>query len=268
MKEKQQYTTEDTIPVVNNRWMWVRRFILCIILITLFMQSLAPIYFENDQDIFIANDISINKESQKSHIVLHTGFPPSENVSGLPIYSGKAAATAFSPNPASNSVKQIDMKHTLIIGGESWWDRLFPNRHVHLVSVQLPVAPLVKNANGTVEATLSICASKKQRFGLGRPQIPDMSSCVETALVKSDAEDAEDLFGVLEWTPEVTIVLQKSKLYWLVVQAPSNPFNWVNSEGGTNGYGTAFETEAGWEFKLDGEPIPSAMVMVEDHHKD
>ncbi|KAG2234436.1 hypothetical protein INT48_007184 [Thamnidium elegans] len=269
-KEKQPvalYTDQDTPPVASNRWMWVRRFILCIILITLFMQSLAPIYLDSDEDIFIANEVMLT-ETKKSHIVLHTGFPPTENVSGLTIYAGKAAATAFSPNPDSPNVKQIDMKHAFVDGGESWWDRWFPNRHVHLVSVQLPVVPVVKNGTGIVEATLSICASKKQRFGIGRPQVPDMNKCVETAALKSDAEESDDLFSVLEWLPEVTIVLQKSKLYWLVVQTPSEPFNWVNSEGGSNQYGTAFETENGWEFKLDGELIPSAMVMVEDHHKD
>ncbi|KAI7890612.1 uncharacterized protein EV154DRAFT_421746 [Mucor mucedo] len=201
---------------------------------------------------------------QKSHIVLHTGFPPAGNVSGLAITPGKAAATAFSPNPASSSVKHMDREHMTTTGGESWWDRLFPNRHVHLVNVQLPVTTVTNTT--VVEASLSVCGSKKQRFGLGRPQVPDMDACVETALVKSDREDEEDVFNVLEWTPEKTIVLQKSKLYWLVVQSPSVPFQWVNSELGINGYGTAVETEAGWEFKLEGEPIPSAMVVVEDHH--
>lgn len=270
--EKQQQQEEDNTPVVHNRWMWVRRFILCIILITLFMQSLAPIYF--DEEIFIADTVSEKTvvaldNKQKSHIVLHTGFPPLENISGLPIVPGKSAAAAFSPNPSSN-VKQIDLNHAKIEGGgESWWDRLFPNRHVHLVNVQLPVVPLSKsNTDGVVEATLSICASKKQRFGLGRPQIPDMKKCVETTLVKSEPLDEEESFGVLEWVPEVTIVLQKSKVYWLVVQTPSEPFNWVYSQSGTNSYGTAYETEVGWEFKLEGEPIPSAMIMVEDHHKE
>ncbi|GAA5808518.1 hypothetical protein MFLAVUS_001909 [Mucor flavus] len=273
-KEKQPvalYTDQETVSSSsNNRWMWVRRFIVCIILITLFMQSLAPIYLDSEQDIFIATDVD-QTETKKSHIVLHTGFPPTENVSGLSIFAGKAAATAFSPNPDSSAnTKRIDMKHAFVDGsGESWWDRWFPNRHVHLVSVQLPVVPLVKNGtSGIVEATLSICASKKQRFGIGRPQVPDMSKCVETAALKSDAEESDDPFSVLEWLPEVTIVLQKSKLYWLVVQTPSEPFKWVNSEGGSNQYGTAYETENGWEFKLDGELIPSAMVMVEYHHKD
>ncbi|CAO3653181.1 unnamed protein product [Mucor hiemalis] len=261
--EKHAEQEIDTTPV--NRWMWVRRFILCIILLTLFMQSLAPIYFE--EEIFIADTVSETSQ-QTSHIVLHTGFPPIENVSGLPIYAGKSAAAAFSPNPANNNVKQIDLNHATIEGGESWWDRLFPNRHVHLVNVQLPVLPITKNANGAVEATLSVCASKKQRFGLGRPQIPDMDKCVETTIVKTEALSDEEEFGVLEWVPEVTIVLQKSKLYWLVVQTPSEPFNWINSESGSNEYGTAYQTEAGWEFKLEGEPIPSAMIMVEDHHKD
>lgn len=260
----EQQQEMDTTPV--NRWMWVRRFILCIILLTLFMQSLAPIYFE--EEIFIADTVSETSQ-QTSHIVLHTGFPPIENVSGLPIYAGKAAAAAFSPNPANNNVKQIDLNHAIIEGGgESWWDRLFPNRHVHLVNVQLPVLPITKNVNGAVEATLSVCASKKQRFGLGRPQIPDMDKCVETTIVKTELTAEDDDFGVLEWVPEVTIVLQKSKLYWLVVQTPSEPFNWIYSESGSNDYGTAYQTEAGWEFKLDGEPIPSAMIMVEDHHKD
>lgn len=278
--EKMAMEEEQDQPVViQHRWMWVRRFIFCIIMITLFMQSLAPIYFENEEDIFIASSAPptsdeftalTNNNNNKAHIVLHTGFPPTEHLSGLPIYPGKAAATAFSPNPEGKNVKQIDMKHKTIEGGESWWDRLFPNRHVHLVSVQLPVMSINNKSNKVVEASLSICASKKQRFGLGRPQIPDMDNCIDTVVVHSDEEeDEEDNFGVLEWVPEVTIVLQKNKLYWLVVQTPSEvSFQWVYAQGGSNEYGTAYETEAGWEFKLDGEPIPSAMVMVEDHRKD
>lgn len=272
-KEKQAlalYTDEEveTVPVVQNRWMWVRRFMACIILITLFMQSLAPIYLDTEEEIFVVNSEKKETSSkEKSHIVLHTGFPPTENVSGLTIYAGKSAATAFSPNPDSPDVRQIGLEHAKIRSGESWWDRLFPNRHVHLVSVQLPVASIQRNGT-IVEATVSICASKKQSFGIGRPQVPDMEKCVETVGLKSDAEEADDLFSVLEWLPEVTIVLQKNKVYWLVVQTQNEPFKWVNAEAGLNRYGTAYETENGWEFKLDGEPIPSAMVMVENHHKD
>lgn len=255
---------QDDTPVVQDRWIWVRRFILCIILITLFMQSLAPMY-SGEEDIFIATDFTTQQQQDpSSHLVLHTGFPPSENVSGLPIYNGKSAATAFSPNP-SNS-KSLKYEAHIESSGESWWDRLFPNRHVHLINVQLPVIPL-DTKNNFVEATISICASKKEKFGLGRPQIPDMDNCVETALIKTDEIDVEDEFGVLEWVPEGTIVLQKSKLYWLVIQTQSDPFNWVYSEGGSNELGTAYETEVGWEFKLEGEPIPSAMIMVEDHRK-
>lgn len=260
MKEKQEITLDMPMqPQRQNRWKWVRRGILSVVIMGLVVHTFSPLCQQEDE-FFIQQE-----KQQKSHIVLHTGFPPAANVSGLTITSRKAAATAFSPNPASSSVKHISKEHmTLVRNGESWWDRLFPNRHVHLVNVQLPVTTLT--VNGTeVEATLSVCGSKKQHFGLGRPQVPDMDSCVETAVVKSDKEDEEDAFGVLEWIPEKTIVLQKSKLYWLVVQAPSNPFQWVNSELGINGYGTAVETEAGWEFKLEGEPIPSAMVVVEDH---
>jgi hypothetical protein len=255
--EEQILSEQDNTP---HRWMWVRRFILSIILVTLFMQTF---YFDKEeQDIFISTTAISSKSTNKPRIILHTGFPPPDNISGLSIVPGKAAATAFSPNPTS--FKEINMDHAAQ-NGESWWDRLFPSRHVHLVSVQLPVVSTNKTS---VQGTLSICASKRERFGLGKPQVPDLQKCVNTVSVTSDDIDQDDSFGVLEWNPEVTIVLKKSKMYWLVVQAESEPFSWVYAQGGSNQYGTAFETETGWEFKLEGEPIPSAMVMVEDHPKD
>jgi hypothetical protein len=254
---EEQLLQEDNTP--HHRWMWVRRFVLSIILVTLFMQTF---YFEKeDQDMFIST-AAVTKSNNKARIILHTGFPPPDNISGLSIVPGKAAATAFSPNPTS--FKEIKMDRATS-NGEGWWDRLFPNRHVHLVSVQLPV---VSTNHSVVQGTLSICASKRERFGLGKPQIPDLNKCVNTVSVKTDDVDPDDNFGVLEWNPEATIVLKKSKMYWLVVQADSEPFSWIYAQGGSNQYGTAFETEAGWEFKLEGEPIPSAMVMVEDHPKD
>ncbi|KAG2195592.1 hypothetical protein INT46_011838 [Mucor plumbeus] len=260
--EEQIYIEEDNTHR-RHRWMWVRRFILSIVLITCFMQSFHVVN-EDKQDIFISTTADITQDKKKSHIVLHTGFPPTQDISGLPIEYGKGAATAFSPNP-SNSRKQIDMKH-IQSNDEGWWDRIFPNRHVHLVSVQLPV---VGKKTNFVNATLSVCASKSSRFGLSRPQIPDLTKCVNSVSVQTQDVDEEDSFGVLEWVPNMTIVLKKSKIYWLVVQAPSeeSAFEWVYAEGGSNQYGTAYKTEVGWEFKLDGEPIPSAMLMVEDHIK-
>ncbi|CEP19664.1 hypothetical protein [Parasitella parasitica] len=261
--EEQIYMEEEDNAQHQHRWTWVRRFILSIILITCAMQSF---YYVNDdtQDIFTSTVTDITQNSKKSHIVLHTGFPPTQDISGLPIEYGKAAATAFSPNP-SNTKKQIDMKH-LRTNDESWWDRLFPNSHVHLVSVQMPV---VGKKTNSVNATLSICASKRSKFGPNSPQIPDLTKCVNSASVQTQDVDPEDLFGVLEWVPDTTIVLKKSKMYWLVVQAPSQDaaFEWVYAQGGSNHYGTAYETELGWEFKLEGEPIPSAMLMVDDHVK-
>ncbi|KAI8643383.1 hypothetical protein BD408DRAFT_414813 [Parasitella parasitica] len=261
--EEQIYMEEEDNAHHQHRWMWVRRFILSIILITCFMQSF---YYVNDdkQDIFISTTTDITQNSKNSHIVLHTGFPPTQDVSGLSVEYGKAAATAFSPNPSSTK-KHIDMKH-LQTSGESWWDRLFPNRHVHLVSVQLPV---VGKKTNFANATLSICASKRSKFGPNSHDIPDLTKCVNSVSVQTQDVDEEDLFGVLEWVPDMTIVLNKSKMYWLVVQAPSPDaaFEWVYAEGGSNQYGTAYETEIGWELKLEGEPIPSAMLMVEDHVK-
>lgn len=262
LNEKHNSIEEQIIFEQDNthhRWMWVRRFMLSVILVTLFMQAF---YFDEDQDIFISTAVMTTKESNKPRIILHTGFPPPDEVSGLSIVPGKAAATAFSPNP--DSFKEINMDHAVTQSGEGWWDRLFPNRHVHLVNVQLPV---VSNNHTAVQGTLSICASKRKRFGLNKPQVPDLTKCVNTVSVTSDDIVEEDNFGVLEWEPDVTIVLKKSKMYWLVVQADSEPFSWVYAQGGANQYGTAFETETGWEFKLEGEPIPSAMVMVEDHSK-
>ncbi|KAL9537933.1 hypothetical protein MBANPS3_011337 [Mucor bainieri] len=256
--EEQIYLEEEDAVQHQHRWMWVRRFILSIILITCCVQSFYHVS-QDKEDVLLTATTTLDSD-RKSHIVLHTGFPPTQEISGLLIENGKAAATAFSPNP-SNTNKQIDMKH-MKSNDESWWDRLFPNRHVHLVSVQLPV--IGENTN-FVNATLSVCASKRLRFGPNSPQVPDLSKCVKSASVQTQDVDEEDPFGVLEWTPDTTIVLTKAKMYWLVVQTPSAPFQWVYAEGGSNKYGTAYETEVGWEFKLEGQPIPSAMLIVEDH---
>ncbi|CAO3652520.1 unnamed protein product [Mucor fragilis] len=256
--EEQIYLEEEDTIQHQHRWMWVRRFILSIILITCCVQSFYHVN-QDKEDVFLTAATTLDSE-KKSHIVLHTGFPPTEEISGLLIENGKAAATAFSPNPG-NSNKQIAMKH-IKSNDESWWDRLFPNRHVHLVSAQLPV--IGENTN-FVNATLSVCASKRLRFGPNSPQVPDLSKCVKSVSVQTQDVDEQDPFGVLEWTPDTTIVLTKSKMYWLVVQTSSASFEWVYAEGGSNKYGTAYETQVGWEFKLEGQPIPSAMLMVEEH---
>ncbi|KAI8363921.1 hypothetical protein BD560DRAFT_403909 [Blakeslea trispora] len=207
-----------------------------------------------------------SNESTNPRIILHTGFPPIDNISGLPIQSDKAAAIAFSPNP--ENFKEISMSRSLhLAGGESWWDRIFPNRHVHLVSVQIPVAS--STTKNHIQGKLSICASKASNHA----QVPDTNKCVETVSINNNQDDdmsQDDMFGVLEWKPDEVVVLKKSKLYWLVVQSEnSQPFNWVYADtiSGSSQYGTAYETETGWQLKLEGEPVPSAVIMVADHAK-
>lgn len=245
MRLEEKYSIEEQLKKEEGsqqqRWKWVRRFIISVMLITLFSQC-----FHSNTT---TNNTIVTNMAQDKKVVLQTGFPPTEHVNGLPITVGKSAATAFSPNP-----EQIQAL------GESWWDRLFPHRHVHLNSVQIPVL-----ANQTLfTCQLSICESKKQKFGLGSP-IPDLGKCLDTVLIETDPLEEGDTFAVVEWVPKDTLVLKKSKMYWLVVETPAEEFMWVYAQEGANPHGTAYQTELGWEYKLEGEPIPSAMIIVEEH---
>ncbi|KAI8050127.1 uncharacterized protein B0P05DRAFT_563197 [Gilbertella persicaria] len=260
MKLDEKYTVEEQIKrqqTTSKRWKWVRRFTLFTFLVGLSIHTLYPVVQQDN--------VFITIQETKARVILHTGFPPVEHISGLSIQPGKAAATAFSPNPTN--FKEIGMDRSYHRTGESWWDRLFPNRHVHLVSVQIPVSSPTQH--NRIEGTLSICASKRHGM-FGNIQVPDLNKCVQTVSVNNHQDEVteDDLFGVLEWVPEEeVVVLKKSKLYWLVVQSDKEAFDWVYAEGGSNQYGTAYETEAGWELKLEGEPVPSAMIMVKDHSK-
>lgn len=245
MRLEEKYNIEEQLlkeeEDSQQRWKWVRRFIISILMVTLFAQCFPS-----------SPELSATTMTHDKKVVLQTGFPPTEHVNGLPITVGKSAATAFSPNP-----EQIQAK------GESWWDRLFPHRHVHLNSVQIPVL-----ANQTIfTCQLSICGSKKQKFGLGSP-VPDVNNCMETVLIETEPLEEGDTFAVVEWVPKETLVLKKSKMYWLVVETPAESFSWVYAQAGANPYGTAYQTELGWEYMLEGEPIPSAMIMVEEHKKE
>ncbi|KAI9483609.1 MAG: hypothetical protein EXX96DRAFT_149481 [Benjaminiella poitrasii] len=267
IKEQYILEEEDYCYVKSKRWMWVRRCIFSIFLLILMMQVTYVIHGRNI--ITLASTIVETEDQQNPRIVLLTGFPPTKDISGFTIGSGKAsAATAFSPNPTTSAESSSSGKVNIEManGGEGWWDRLFPNRHVHLTSVQIPIATKENRKTATIQGTLSICGSKKRSgYGLGRPQVPDLSNCLGTVSLQTENIEEGELFGVLEWVPDTAIVLKKSKLYWLVVQTQSEPFIWVYAQGGSNTYGTAHETENGWEFQLDDEPVPSAIIIVEDH---
>ncbi|OBZ88015.1 hypothetical protein A0J61_03931 [Choanephora cucurbitarum] len=267
MKLDEKYTVEEQIirqKTRKRRCKLFLRLLSSIGLLALFMHLAYPAITKQDEAQITT--FATTSSNANPRIILHTGFPPIENISGISIQSGKAAAIAFSPNP--ENFKEMSMGRSLhLTAGESWWDRLFPNRHVHLVNVQIPVASsLTKNH---IQGKLSVCASKSSNHA----QVPDLNKCVETASVNNNLDDDEsqdDMFGVLEWIPDEAVVLKKSKLYWLVVQSEDNqPFNWIYSDavGGANQYGTAYETEIGWRLKLEGEPVPSAIIMVADHPK-
>ncbi|KAI8969658.1 hypothetical protein BDB01DRAFT_732041 [Pilobolus umbonatus] len=197
---------------------------------------------------------------KKPHVVLHTGFPPIDNITGLPIEINKSAGIAFSPNPSKG--QKVDMYGGM--GEETWWDRLFPNRHVHLQAVQVPVIGQSDHPN--VDSIISICASTGGLFA-SYAQYPNTKHCIVSPVIQSEWEE-ESAFSLLEWVPESPIVLKKASVYWLIIQTPQDSFKWVYSQ--TNGdstdeLGVAMETESGWVLRADNDPIPSAMIMVQDH---
>jgi hypothetical protein len=152
---------------VSNRWKWVRRFICFIVVITLAVHVFRPHCIKN---------------SGKTHtVILQTGFPPLENVTGMTIRPHRAVAVSFSPKPTR-------------VSRESWWDRLLPRRHVHLESVRLPVLTLDSDQ---VETTLSICTTQKTVFR-SRSASPDLTYCVETTHISLNKDIMEGPFGVVE----------------------------------------------------------------------
>lgn len=248
MKEKQILDPIQPMETTTRRWKgWI----------VFFIGLTSLFYMVDRQDAFVLTNSQCAMTSQRPSTVLHSGFPPIDNVTGLTILPGKAAAIAFEPNPA---VERLN-----VMGGESWWDRLFPNRHVHLHSVQVPI---LSARNQTISAVVSICSGEGGRL-TRRKRFPDMQHCVSTKAVEIETEPG-DTFGVLEWEPEVVIVLKKSTRYWLVLESPSveSSFEWVYAEQPsdvTEGIPVAIQGENGWQMQLKDTPPPSAIVMVERH---
>ncbi|KAI9281089.1 hypothetical protein BY458DRAFT_429957 [Sporodiniella umbellata] len=185
-----------------------------------------------------------NQESKKEpRLVLHTGFPPIEGVNGLPLIRGRAAAASFSVVSAE---------------GESWWDRWFGRRHVHLVRVELPV-------RGD-RIQLSVCPAETRRWGTTQG-FPDLERCVASVALETSRQDPEDLFRVVEWEPTETVLLKKSVNHWLVVQSAQDNLDWVYAQTSPNrGQDTiAYQNEGSWQLQLKDQPIPSIMITIQDH---
>lgn len=239
-----QYVQEGT----RSRWAWVRRFIGSLVVITLLMHCIAPAHLPQFW----------TTQKSKEKVVLHTGFPGMDDLAGQVVTQERAAAIAFSPTLIFSETATRK---------ESWWDRLFPWRHVHLASVQLPVAS--KNLK-QVKAELSICTST--RDDLWR-SVPDDAKCVASAIVSIESlEQDDDPFGVIEWAPEDAIVLKKNTVYWLVTRSAGDvDFAWMFAQAATSNIGDrglAYEDpKAGWELqeRNEDELVPSVIVTVRDH---
>ncbi|KAI8967378.1 hypothetical protein BDF20DRAFT_840231 [Mycotypha africana] len=257
--------------------------------------------------------LSEDIQQQQLYTVLHTGFPPTtkSRISGLNVEASKAAAIAFKPNPAAANEKKngfisqqgastAQYHVDSIDNNEGWWDRLFPQNHVHLSFLQIPVLRTLTSidnscscffsserrpVNNTIEASLSICESKKERFW-SKQQIPNLDQCVDSVTVRTivdddgvDNDEYSYLFSVLEWAPTTAapVVLRKTKLYWLVVRTTTDEelFEWIyvdergrKEQGFNEGpYDIVYQNELGWEHKFNDEPIPSVMIRVEEHHQ-
>lgn len=266
MNEKQAFKEEEQVIATNKRCnQWINSLILLVLSLVALLKIFTTINIE--QDLVTLPDIQsssfFTKQEKKPTLVLHTGFPPLETVKGLPILPGKAAAAAFIPKPSTTT---NDVKVQTRKGGESWWDRLFPNHHVHLSRVQLPI---MSSTNKTMTATLSICPSERSRFGSSR--FPDTKKCLSTRLVQLSPIEEGDDFGVIDWEPELVVVLKKSTVYWLVVQAPDvdASFDWVYAKESKDAVEKesiiAVQNENGWQLQLAEQPIPSVMILVEEH---
>ncbi|KAJ8652640.1 hypothetical protein O0I10_011718 [Lichtheimia ornata] len=252
-----QHTNET-----HKRWTWVRRFIAVLVVLAVVMHCTAP---RARLSQLWKHTYSNDKEPQ---LVLHTGFPVPDAVVGQTIQpKGYSAAMAFAPVDTSSSSLTVQNK-------ESWWDRIFSWRHVHLASVQLAVTspgPL-----DHVRATISICTSTHDDLW---QSIPDATKCIASTMRGVDEGTAPDEpLGIITWNPvqeeKDAIVLKKNKVYWLVVEAPpgADAFEWALAQisGGVGAHqGVALETpERGWQLQNaddDDAPIPSVMLSVVPH---
>ncbi|KAI9020229.1 hypothetical protein CLU79DRAFT_756261 [Phycomyces nitens] len=255
----------------QRRWLYVRRFILSLVGVGLVMHCLAltptPTQLAQYWQSFETSEatLAMIAAEVQPKTVLHTGFPPVENISGQKITPNQAAAIAFSPHPSLSPVSAAKVaangmfKKTM---DEGWWDRIFHRGHVHLTSVQLAVrSPDLSS----LQATVKVCTTTHS--GLWK-NVPDNVNCVAEKTLKvapEDLEDEESPFGVLEWIPDDVIVLKKRQLYWLVVEAPADAFDWVFAQAGINPYGSALETEEGWQLQSQEEPVPTTIIVVQDH---
>ncbi|KAL0078822.1 hypothetical protein F4703DRAFT_1877338, partial [Phycomyces blakesleeanus] len=215
-----------------------------------------------------SDSVMFAAEEVQPRTVLHTGFPPVENISGQKITPSQAAAIAFSPHPSLSPVSITNTRFAAdgffrkTTMDEGWWDRIFHRGHVHLTSVQLAVrSPDLSS----LQATVKICTTTHS--GLWK-NVPDSVNCVAEKALKvapEDLEDEESAFGILEWIPDDVIVLKKRQLYWLVVEAQVDNFDWVFAQAGINPYGSALETEEGWQLQSQEEPVPTTIIVVQDH---
>ncbi|KAF7727444.1 hypothetical protein EC973_007513 [Apophysomyces ossiformis] len=269
--EKSQPVIIPNIQPVNqtkNRWIWVRRFVMSLVLVAAAMYLLAPsqlsqLWFEQG-----------NKNDKKEYVVLQSGFPQMDNMTGLAMKDRTAAAIAFSPRPVKTQQQQQQQEEeeeegfssrSILGSGESWWDRIFHRGHVHLKNVQLPV---LSRQLQSVEAVLSICTTTHDRFW---QNVPDTMHCIASIQTKADpeavAENGEESLGVIEWTPSNVIVLKKRQVYWLVVQSMgSEAFTWVSAQDGVDPWGSAQQTSHdNWKLFSKNEPVLCAMATVTEH---
>ncbi|KAG0165672.1 hypothetical protein DFQ28_008464 [Apophysomyces sp. BC1034] len=254
-KETTGFPEIQPVNQTKNRWTWVRRFVVSLVLVAVAMHCLAPARLSQ---LWVERS---SRGDKKSHIVLQTGFPSLDNLTGLAIHSD-AAAIAFSPRP----LKRDQGLLSSFGDDEGWWDRIFHRGHVHLANVQLPV--LSKQLR-SVEAVLSICTTTHDRFW---QNVPDSMHCIASTQTKVDPEDLteneeEPLFGVIQWTPDSVIVLKKRQIYWLVVQSAATPgFDWAFTQDGPDPWGSAQQTsDDDWKLFSKQDPVLSAMVTVVEH---
>ncbi|KAI9323682.1 hypothetical protein BX666DRAFT_2022408 [Dichotomocladium elegans] len=274
-------------PDTHTRWTWVRRFIVSLFILALVLHCAAPkarlsqLWEASSNKHCCNHDAKDARQQQEPKIVLHTGFPVPDALTGQTILPNHAAAVAFSPmtddderSSGRSTVTYVGQHRTK--AGESWWDRLFPWRHVHLHSVQLAVT--THGQLDHVRATLSICTSARDSLW---QNIPDMQKCVASAtssvvVVDPPSDEAAPQLlplGIMEWIPEEAIVLKKKQIYWLVVQAApgTDEFDWVFAQvsgGAVGDRGLAYQSDAGWQLQDendDGQPIPSVIITVTDH---
>ncbi|KAI9498920.1 hypothetical protein BDB00DRAFT_797302 [Zychaea mexicana] len=234
----------------TKRWAWVGRFILSLAALAFVMHCTSSTRL---------SQLWKSHNSPKEHLVLHTGFPAiGTNMNGQPILPKQGAAIAFSPGASAVSAQK-----------ESWWDRLFPWRHVHLKSVQLAVHSSSSSSTTTsdLKARLAVCTSTHDSLW---QNIPDASQCVASTSSLSVLDPMDDP-GVLEWHPseeqEDAIVLRKKNVYWLIVQTEQDEFDWVYALPSDDSLGdnrVAYETQNGWKLQQD-ELVPSVMITVTDH---